>query len=61
MQRKTMKTFEIELQRTSYVTLQIEADTPEEAEALAWKAIENRFYKDDGDWTCTNIYEQVQA
>lgn len=36
-----MKTYEIELRRTSYITLTIEADSPEQAEEKAWQEIEN--------------------
>ena len=34
-----MKKFEVELKRTSYVTLQVEAGSTEEAEFIAWQEI----------------------
>lgn len=32
-----MKTFEVELRRTSFITVTVEADSAEEAEALAFE------------------------
>jgi len=37
-----MKTFEVELRRTSYVTVTVEAETVEEAEALAFDEVNAR-------------------
>jgi hypothetical protein len=34
-----MKTYEIELRRTSFVTVTVEAETVEEAEALAFQEV----------------------
>ena len=45
-----MKTYEIELRRTSFVTLTIEAEDQDTAEALAWEQIQRDYYRDDGDW-----------
>lgn len=45
-----MKTYEIELRRTSFVTLTIEAEDQDAAEALAWEQIQRDYYRDDGDW-----------
>ena len=51
-----MKTYEVELQRISYVTLTIEADSPEAAEAQAWADIENgRGNINDADWSVNDI------
>jgi hypothetical protein len=55
-----MKTFVVELKRTSYVNLTIEADSQEEAEALAWAEIESgESYgiTDDADWNLNHIEE----
>ena len=35
-----MKLYEINLKRESYITRQIEADSQEEAEAIAWKKVD---------------------
>ena len=42
-----MKTYEIKLKRTSYVTLTIEADSKEEAVQLAWVELndDSEFWK----------------
>lgn len=34
-----MKMFEVELKRTSYTTIRIEAENAEQAEELAWKEL----------------------
>lgn len=36
-----MKNYQIELKRVSYVNLDIEAESQDEAEALAWLALES--------------------
>ncbi len=56
----TMKTFEIELKRTSYVTMTIEAETQDEAEALAWNEVsQDGSYGtgNDADWNLNHIEE----
>jgi hypothetical protein len=55
-----MKTFEIEMKRTSYITLTIEAETQDDAEALAWKGIEQDYYRDDGHWDIESIEVEEQ-
>ena len=50
-----MKTYQIELKRTSYVNLTIEAMNEDEAEALAWKDVEQNYYRDDGHWDIESI------
>lgn len=53
------KTFAVELKRTSYVTVYVEAETKEDAEHEVWNYTEYGAY-DDGDasWECSDIYEQ---
>jgi hypothetical protein len=53
-----MKTYQIELKRTSYVNLTIEADTKDEAERLAWLQMERDYYRDDGNWEIETIEEE---
>lgn len=56
-----MNFYTVEIKRTSYITLQIEATTPDEAETLAWAEIESgESYgiNGDADWECAAIYEQ---
>lgn len=50
-----MKTYHIELKRTSYVNLTIEAESEDEAENLAWKEIDKNYYRDDGSWELESI------
>lgn len=50
-----MKTYQIELKRTSYVNLTIEAENEDEAEALAWKQVDQDYYRDDGHWDIESI------
>lgn len=50
-----MKTYQIELKRVSYVNMTIEAESQDEAEALAWKGIEQDYYRDDGHWDIESI------
>ena len=45
-----MKTYEIELRRTSFVTLTVEAENQDAAEAEAWRQMRQDYYKDDEDW-----------
>lgn len=56
-----MKTYQIELRRTSYVNLTIEADTEDEAERLAWLQMERDYYRDDGNWDIESIEEEEIA
>jgi hypothetical protein len=52
-----MKTYQIELKRTSYINIEIEAESQDEAEALAWKGVEQDYYRDDGHWDIESIEE----
>ena len=51
-----MKTYEVELQRTSYITVTVEAGNEDEAEELAYKQIETRYFS-DANWTTESIEE----
>lgn len=50
-----MKTYHVELKRTSYVNLTIEAESEDEAKNLAWKEIDKNYYRDDGSWELESI------
>ena len=56
-----MKTYQIELKRTSYVNLTIEAENEDEAEALAWKQVDQDYYRDDGAWDIEYIEIDTEA
>jgi hypothetical protein len=51
-----MKTYEVELQRTSYITVTVEARDEDEAEALAYKQAANE-YDGYANWTTESIEE----
>ena len=56
-----MKHFAVEIKRTSYVTIHVEAKSKEEAETLAWQEIEtdgSYGTSDDAAWDLSDIYEQ---
>lgn len=56
-----MKQFAVELKRTSYVTVYVEAETKDQAEDLAWREIngdESYGVSDDADWECSSVFEQ---
>lgn len=54
-----MKTFEVELRRTSFITYTVKANTQEEAEAKAWEELENDpdWAGGDADWDVESIEE----
>ena len=51
-----MKTFEVELQRTSYITVTVEAEKEDDAEAKAYEQIETRYFS-DASWTTESVEE----
>jgi hypothetical protein len=53
-----MKSYQVELKRVSYVNLDIEAESQEEAEALAWDALQSHGgYGEDASWKLESIAE----
>lgn len=53
-----MKTFEVEMERISYITVTVEAMNEDHAEALAWQKIETGEHKDnDAQWRVESIEE----
>jgi hypothetical protein len=53
-----MKTFEVELKRESYITLTIEADSRDDAEAKAWHELEQNYpHINDSTWDINYINE----
>lgn len=51
-----MKSYQIELKRTSYVNMDIEAESLEKAEALAWKELAS-----DGSWGLGDANWEVES
>ena len=52
-----MRTYEVELQRTSYITVTVEAENEDAAEAIAYKRIEDGHEDDDASWTTESVEE----
>jgi hypothetical protein len=53
-----MKTFEVELCRTSYVTVTVEADNEDDAETKAWAQIEaDNVNINDSQWGVESVEE----
>jgi hypothetical protein len=54
-----MKTYQIELKRTSYVTLTIEAESEDQAETIAWDEIasDGSYGDRDAHWDIESIEE----
>lgn len=54
-----MNHYSVEIRRSTYVTIQIDAQDPAEAEELAWEEIENGDYESHGHWEISDISEEV--
>lgn len=53
-----MKTYEVELQRTSYITITVEAENEDDAEKKAWERIEADVVNiNDSHWDVESIEE----
>lgn len=53
-----MKTYEVELKRTSYITVTVEAEDKEQAETKAWQEIEQgRTDIYDAQWDVSSVEE----
>lgn len=54
-----MQNYQVELKRVSYVNMDIEAESQEEAEALAWTMLESHgpYGEGDASWEIESIVE----
>jgi hypothetical protein len=53
-----MKTYEVELQRTSYITITVEAEDEDDAEKKAWQRIEQDCVNiNDSHWYLESVEE----
>jgi hypothetical protein len=53
-----MKTYEVELRRTSYITLTVEAKDEDDAETQAWARVEaDNVNINDAQWDVASIEE----
>lgn len=51
-----MKTYQVELKRVSYVTVTVDADSPEAAEDAAWLELQTGDYDDtNADWSLSDV------
>jgi hypothetical protein len=51
-----MKTYQVELKRTSYITVEVEAESQDAAEDAAWLELQTSDYDDsDADWQLESI------
>ena len=51
LRKNQMKTYQIEMRRTSFITLTIEAESKDKAESLAWSEIESyEYHSPNADW-----------
>lgn len=57
-----MKTYEVEFRRVSFITYKVEADDAEQAETLAWKALDgdcSSISYIDASWDVESIEERT--
>ncbi len=55
-----MKHFAVELKRTSYITLTVEATNADDAETIAWLELERHEHENgDADWSLESIQEDI--
>jgi hypothetical protein len=54
------KTYEVELRRTSFITVTVEAETQEQAEYKAWQEINYDPVNDSASWGIEFIEEQTK-
>lgn len=52
--------FNVEVRRTSYITMEIEADSKEAAEEKAWEEVTARGDSNYADWEMTLCEEQTK-
>jgi hypothetical protein len=53
-----MKTFEVELRRTSYITITVEAENEDDAETKAWARVEaDNVNINDSQWDVESVEE----
>ena len=56
-ERKREMEYEVEMKRTSYVLVVVEADNPEDAEMRAWEQLENSCNHELGFWDIEYVKE----
>jgi hypothetical protein len=57
-----MKTYQVELKRTSYINITVEAENKDAAEDAAWLELQASGYEGyDAEWTLGSIDEEQTA
>lgn len=51
------KSYEVEVRRTSFITIWVEAENEDEAETLAFEEVANEQYHDHASWDIESIEE----
>jgi len=49
------KTYEVELRRTTFITVWVDAETEDVAEALAWEKMKAQEFMEDSSWDIESI------
>jgi hypothetical protein len=49
------KTYEVELRRTTFITVWVDAETEDVAEALAWEKLKAQEFMEDSSWDIESI------
>jgi hypothetical protein len=49
------KTYEVELRRTTFITVWVDAETEDMAEALAWEKLKAQEFMEDSSWDIESI------
>jgi hypothetical protein len=49
------KTYEVELRRTSFIVVTVEAENEDDAEALAWEKLKAQEFMGDSSWDIESI------
>jgi hypothetical protein len=55
-----MKKFYVEFKRVAYLEIEVEAETPSEAEDMAWGQLEGDPELCDQDWYVNEIHQEEQ-
>ena len=50
-----MKTYEVELRHTTFITVWVDAETEDVAEALAWEKLKAQEFMEDSSWDIESI------
>ena len=55
-----MKKYYVEFKRVAYLEIEVEAETPSEAENLAWAALDKDPEQEGKDWDLNQIHKEEQ-